>query len=268
MLEKTKARLIPILSVLTLLFLVPAAALEESPGQEETSTAFYEIGNMGNIATSSYTDENGLIFDLTGDRAVVIGFDDNLPVLTIPGETKGLPVTEIAEYAFASSERLFSVTIPDSVVKIGKGAFSEARNLVSIEPGNGISEIPFGCFAGCDSLKQISLPGSLKKIDALAFSGCTMLGTVSLSDEVTEIAPDAFEGCESLIIDCPDGSYAAEYAKKHAIDRSFFTSSTFVLLVSVLLAVPLLAAFIIIRKIIIKKNTKSKSQSEERKKTS
>ena len=96
--------------------------------------------------------------------------------IEISSTHKYLPVTEIAEHAFAKVSHVESIVVPDSVQKIGWGAFS-----------------------GCDHLKTVSLPSDLTSIEGYLFHNCKMLERVKIPDGVTHIGDHAFYHCESLV---------------------------------------------------------------------
>lgn len=96
--------------------------------------------------------------------------------------------TRIEDYAFLCCQKLFSVTIPDTVKEIGEGAFGSCKNLTSI-----------------------TIPDSVEVIHDLAFSGCTSLKSVVLPPNVY-IMEDAFK-------DCPCGE---ELDKRDAEMQEYF----------------------------------------------
>ena len=57
----------------------------------------------------------------------------------------------------------------------------------------------------------------LKRIGDRAFAGCKNLKSVKLPDGVEYISDSAFEGCGRVVFYCSKKSYAARYAKRHAI---------------------------------------------------
>ena len=60
------------------------------------------------------------------------------------------------------------------------------------------------------------LPDGVKEIGWFAFSGCHNLTSVTLPASVEAIAYGAFENCsKSLVFLCPEGSYAAAYARSY-----------------------------------------------------
>ncbi len=102
------------------------------------------------------------------------GSDKTITSVSIPSQIDGIPVTSIADFAFADYENLQEVNIPDTVTTIGQQAFK-----------------------GCKSLEKISLPDSLATIhqDAFANSGLT---EITIPKSVTNMAEDVFRNCQSL----------------------------------------------------------------------
>ena len=136
---------------------------------------------------------------------------------------------------------LTSITIPDSVTKIGTMAFRNCTGLTSITIPDSVTEIGIAAFAYCTGLTNINvdknnenylsedgilfnkdktalveypegkngaaytIPGSVTSICALAFAGCTGLTSITIPDSVTEIGGLAFYGCTGLTsITIPD----------------------------------------------------------------
>ena len=116
--------------------------------------------------------------------------------------------TEIAENPFGWSQyiddpfglsqyKLKSVTIPESVTKIGKRAFSKCKSLTSVNIPNSVTEIGNEAFSGCKALTSINIPNSVTEIGDYAFSG-SGLTSITIPESVTEIGNRPFAGCESL----------------------------------------------------------------------
>ncbi len=107
-------------------------------------------------------------------------------------------IEEIGAYAFASSDIIKTVVLPDSVKSIGAHAFDKCSTLVSVNMPNGIEEIGDFCFFECRSLPKAELPESLKVIGEGAFQYCISLASVEIPDSVVEIKDSAFYECETL----------------------------------------------------------------------
>ena len=88
------------------------------------------------------------------DGYVVIGIGDCTDTdIIIPSIYNGQPVTVIGSDAFAF-ESITSVTIPDSVERIGFGAF-QASDLESAVIGKNVDTIDELAFEGCSNLKRV-----------------------------------------------------------------------------------------------------------------
>ena len=138
--------------------------------------------------------------------------------------------TEINNEAFKTCYNLRSITIPNSVTKIGNGAFMYS-GLTSITLGSGVNEIGLNAFWGCkvntvnisdlntwcnikysyqgniegsyrlylngEEVTEINLPEGINYLDGIC-SGCISLKTVNIPNSVTSIRNGAFSGCSSL----------------------------------------------------------------------
>ena len=135
----------------------------------------------------------------------------------------------ICDGAFRGCDSLQSVTIPNSVTKIGDRAFSACFSLQSVTIPNSVTKIGDGAFLGCnicfficnstyfqnddvclfnkDKTAIVSrikdcvnyiIPNSVKSIGNSAFSGCKSLQSVTIPNSVTSIGDYAFSSCESL----------------------------------------------------------------------
>ena len=131
----------------------------------------------------------GLRFTLTDDgRSYSVSFDGQGVVL-IPASFNGRPVTEIESISGAAS-----VTIPNSVTKIGEGAFKYCRNLTSIIIPNSMTSISSNAFYGCSSLTNITIPNSVTNIGNYAFYGCSSLTSIIIGVSVNIGSLTAFPG--------------------------------------------------------------------------
>jgi len=93
-----------------------------------------------------------------GEHIVITSYYGTEKEVLVPMYIEGLPVYAIFDRAFSQNNTITSVTIPDSVTKIGWFAFS-----------------------GCVALKQLSIPSSVTEISYGAFENC--------SAELTVISP-------------------------------------------------------------------------------
>ena len=171
--------------------------------------------------TANYIKE-GLELTLQDSNTyAVTGYTGENNVVIIPNRHEGLDVTDIAAKAFEDNTTLTSVTIPDSVIKIGEGAFRGCSSLTSISIPDSITSIGNSAFRECTSLASITIPDSIKSIDNSTFRdcisltgitipkgirsigdssflGCTGLTSITIPDSITSIAGDAFLSCHGL----------------------------------------------------------------------
>ncbi|MBE6546548.1 MAG: leucine-rich repeat domain-containing protein [Ruminococcaceae bacterium] len=179
---------------------------------------------------ASCGDKSGLEFKLNddGQSYTCIGFKEGKEAAEaiIPETYKDLPVTAIAANAFADNPlmdlyasafggkeessdddvALTSVTIPESVTKIGNQAFLGCKSLKSITLPANLKEIGSEAFARSGISGALTLPNTVKTLGMGAFSECAGLTSVTLSTGMTEIANSAFYKCTGLTsVTIPEG---------------------------------------------------------------
>ncbi len=160
-----------------------------------------EIVDM-EILSSQVTDE-----DLSG------GIKDEYGAIYSNDGTRLLKFTSkrIREYTIKEGTRvccdkcfrrrinLESVTLPNSIVKIGSFAFAWCEEMTSIQIPEGVISIDNLAFSD-SGLKRVDLPNSLTSIGKEVFSGCRNLKEINLSDKVTSIGPRCFKDCSNLSV--------------------------------------------------------------------
>ena len=221
------------------------------------------VGNTDNgyvayYVKNVYTEEGGSWFTVTpdgfrfffdGTSGYLTGYYGDKTELVLPNSFTAYDDTEVVEYAihgfaFYNCSGLTSVTIPDSVTRIGSSAFYGCSSLESITipfvgaSKDGASNNLFGYIFGansssdngnyvppslnevvitggiiignyafyhCSMLTSITIPNSVKSIGDHAFSGCTGLTSITIPDSVTSIGSYAFYNCDGLTsITIPD----------------------------------------------------------------
>ena len=149
--------------------------------------------------------------------------------VVIPRIYNGYTVTEIAEKAFWNCKIMRSLTIPDTVTKIGSDFISDADYLNTLfyngsvtffsDTFNGapIKTVIFGgtvAFKVSEHVQEVILTDSVTRIASDAFSGLRYLKNIAIPEGVTSIGSYAFADCPNLVsVLLPDtltsiGSYA------------------------------------------------------------
>ena len=163
-----------------------------------------QIGSNPFLACASLTDisvspehpvlamVDGLLFSRPDKRLVCCPMGPSEAAYTIPQGT-----LEIGDDAFYRCESLRSVSIPDSVTRIGRSAFEET-GLTSVSIPDSVTQIDTAAFRDCRSLTSVTIPGSVTQIARFTFFECKSLRSVSIPNGVTRIEDDAFYGCCAL----------------------------------------------------------------------
>jgi len=187
-----------------------------------------------------------LYFSETDDGYAVVGYS-TYPIIDdyiIPAKYKGLPVTEIGEEALIDCP-CRSITIPDSVKRIGDNAFNSCRKLTAIVIPDSVESIGETILNGCNNIENATvpylgrsrtdtsshagsfvcfkdgIPGSLRTlvitggtfIDEYAFYGCELLTSVTLPEGLKTIGKYAFRNTGLTELRIPDSvTFIGEYA--------------------------------------------------------
>ncbi|ABX41598.1 leucine-rich repeat domain-containing protein [Lachnoclostridium phytofermentans] len=96
-------------------------------------------------------------FRKENNEIIVQKYNGTSSQIEIPSVIDGLPVTEIADYAFHNCRSLQKVIIPDSITTIGNHAFYDCRKLESMVASDAIHSIGDGAFKNCYLLKSIEI---------------------------------------------------------------------------------------------------------------
>lgn len=189
-------------------FVLPGATSSEIP---ETKYGKYnkfttdkeaEDPDVLDISTGDVTSTgvlfDGLYYDFEGIRATITKADQDITTVSLKKKVKydgkTYALSSIGENAFASCDKLTSITFTDNITSIGKGAFSGCNSLESIELPSGLKEIQPYTFFYCGKLKTVKFPSSLKSIGEYAFSDCG-LTSLYMPNSVETIGKLCFAEC-------------------------------------------------------------------------
>lgn len=200
---------------------------EANPDEFEYAIVKISQDYGGNVTYAklpkSIHNEMGLEFTITREIGETpLSISGNISIILGEG------VTEIGAYAFKEA-RIKSLTLPNTLTKIGEGAFMGFELLGSaeliipdsvIEIGEkalfgvqlesvtlpeGLTSLPDEIFSDA-IIKSITLPSTITEIGYRAFYRCEQLTEVNLSASLVNIGVAAFEDCSSLTsITLPQG---------------------------------------------------------------
>ena len=136
--------------------------------------------------------------DITIKHLICSSSLSDIPYVKIESLTIPNSVTKIGYGAFSNCSGLTSVTIPNSVTRIGSNAFKGCSGLTSVTIPKSVTEIGDQAFAYCSGLTSVTIPNSVTTIGSYAFSGCSGLTSVTIPKSVTSSGSDAFSHCSGL----------------------------------------------------------------------
>lgn len=154
--------------------------------------------------------QNGVVYQESANGLKVIGFadpNDNRHNLFIPGvfhipakdgTIRKWHVKEIAKNAFANSEHLLTVTLPNTLSVVGHYAFSGCPKLKEVKCDNseysGNMNFLRGAFSKCPKLAKVSLDNPIYWVCNDVFNGCSSL--TRFNGKVMDVAKGAFNDCK------------------------------------------------------------------------
>ena len=120
-------------------------------------------------------------YEIEGNEVTITEWDPYAEgEAVIPKQIEALPVTSIGDLAFAYSESLTSIIIPESVTSIGNDAFYDCNSLTSITIPDSVTSIGDTAFYRCSSLTSITIPDSVTSIGRSAFGRCRSLTSIAI----------------------------------------------------------------------------------------
>ena len=154
-----------------------------------TDESEMEAAKIAKVNFNPYIIINGEL--MSSGKNLALMSDDG--TVTVP-ET----VTKIGEGAFSGVEGLKTIVIPSTVKEIAANAFSYNTTLENVIMQEGVTKIGYSAFKKCTSLQKIDMPQSLNDIGEESFSVCSSLKYIKLPDNVKNIENLVFQYCTGL----------------------------------------------------------------------
>lgn len=114
-------------------------------------------------------------------------------------ESVSLPntITKIGNYGFFMTYKLKELDIPNGVTTIGNNAFGQS-GIEKLTLPDTITTIGEYAFSQCKSLAEIKLPTNLTTLGAGCFNECVLLKQIEMPDSISVIGNETFKGCALL----------------------------------------------------------------------
>lgn len=109
---------------------------------------------------------NGFYFEFENDDAVLKEYHSSNTEVEIPADVYEHKVAAIAEYTFLRNTKIVSVTVPDTVTRIGNSAFYGCESLESIVIPASVTTFGNSVFANCENLTIKCYTGSAAEVYA------------------------------------------------------------------------------------------------------
>ena len=155
-------------------------------------------GDVGSLYLSWHYAPYWISYDPYGD-VILVAYDDRTVVdLTVPDVIGDKPVVELGDAIFENFSKLTSISLPNSIKKVGTDVFSGCISLKSVNIPSQLTVIKDDMFEGCTSLAQVTIPEGITEIGDRAFMGCHSLKGLEFPDSLRDIEQYAFYNCIGL----------------------------------------------------------------------
>lgn len=159
---------------------------------------------------------DGVCYKIHDDEAEVTNGIVYSGDVTIPSsvvyEGTVFPVTSIGDSAFYAQEDLTSISIPQSVTKVGSNAFYNCKGLSKAEYASmeSLCSIKFvdicsnplyyahHLYVNGEEVKDVVIPDTFTSVGDYVFNGCTYLTSLTIPETITSIGRYSFRNCLGL----------------------------------------------------------------------
>lgn len=201
---------------------------EESTGNqkyEQTSSPSSSNENNDNnltiedLLSHPVANEADFFFNDDGNGGyILMEYNGNSPILNIPDDYNGKPISKNLKYLFANNSIVTGIKFSDSMIEVAESSCGLNQNLQVAYIGKNVKTIGIGAFQGCNSLHTVQLNEGLETISIMAFAQCQSLKSITIPSSVSSIDKNAFMGCpEDFVIYGVSGSVAETFANDNGI---------------------------------------------------
>ncbi|MBR5601510.1 MAG: leucine-rich repeat domain-containing protein, partial [Clostridia bacterium] len=138
--------------------------------------------------------------------------NSTLTEMIIPPYIEGRRVVAVSGLGY--NDTLVSVTLPDTLERIGERAFSNCTSLIDVVIPESVEQIGEEAFRGCSSLQSVTFSENcrIKALEYRVFEGCSALCYFKIPESIRTIRKNTFDGCSSLRVLDNDIVYVDNWA--------------------------------------------------------
>ena len=188
------------------------APVDTTPVEIEDEGVNFWVENNAGFDSAIEGSSQDFEIEIANGTVTILSYKGTQEHLIIPAQIDGLPVTAIADGAFAESEILNTLIIPESITAIGEGILAECENLHSLQTplmgknkeGTQYLGYLFGATRHEDNARDIPtsltclrLAGEWQSLPAYALFDCNDLVCISLPQTVTVLEKFSLFNCAS-----------------------------------------------------------------------
>ena len=143
------------------------------------------------------SEDTGIITGMCGDN-VTYSLDIHTGVLTISGTGAMTDYSDSYLSPFATNEDIVEVIVENGVTSVGDYTFYQCYGIESVSLPETVERIGSYSFSECEALVEFEIPDSVTIIDNCAFMACINLESVDFGSGVQTIREQAFRNCSML----------------------------------------------------------------------
>ena len=200
---------------------LPDTSANEDEGQEQRPNEDAGVDPNAPVTeellrSHSVTPAADFEYEIENGGIMIVHYLGTDPIVVIPEEIDGLPVTAINQYVFVNDSPVRGVWLPDTITDL-QGGFTNNK-MIEVVICEGVVSISNFSFLNCPALHTICLGEKLENIPEYGvFAGCLALKELHLPATVSNLHDEAFLGCESVTLVSAAGSYVESYAAEHGM---------------------------------------------------